>query len=325
MVVDHQSHWYPPAYFESLLGRSGYPRAEHGDEGGFRLETGSGRPWDVPASFVDLEQQVRDMDENGVDVMVLSPGAFGGDTRGFDRDEAIATMRLLNGEMARAQRLHPERMVGLAVLPMDDPEAALELLSEAVEKLGLRGVSLVSNIDGRSVADPNMLDIYRRIDALGVPLFLHPAQRSVAVQANYSPIIEMGLSWMFDTSAAALALIYSGVLDECPSLTVVHPHLGGTLPYLADRVMAQAKYVPSNAAEPLTHYLTERFYTDSVGMTPGALSLAVDTYGADRVLFGTDYPWLGRGDGRRFVETSAPDVAQAILESNRVPGLLPSS
>jgi predicted TIM-barrel fold metal-dependent hydrolase len=324
VIVDHQTHWYPPAYFELLQGRSECPRANQRADGGITLETAANQSWDVPSRFVDLAEQIRDLDEHQIDVMVVSPGAFGADTSGMSETEGIEMMRLLNAETARAQELYPDRVVGLAVLPMEHATAALDVLSEAIEVLRLRGVSVVSNTAQRSIADPSAMDIYRRIDALGVPLFLHPAQRSVAAHANYSPIIEMGLSWMFDTSAAALALVYAGVLDECPGLTVVHPHLGGTLPYLAERVMAQTKYVPSKAAYPLSHYFQTRFYTDSVGMTPGALGLAVDTYGSDRVLFASDYPWLDRSAALRFVTENLPaDVAEIIVDSNSIPDLVP--
>lgn len=320
MIVDHQSHWYPPAYLDALLERTDPPRSTRGEDGAYLLETGPGQRFPVPPSFTDLDLQLRDMDAHGIDAIVVSPGAFGGDTSALG-DDGIALMRLLNRETALAQRSHPERIAGLAVLPMHDPAAALELLAEAVG-LGLRGVSQVSNVGGRSIADAPLMDVYAAIADAGLPVFLHPAQRSVAAVVGYSPIIEMGLTWMYDTAAAALALVYSGVLDAFPTLTVVHPHLGGVLPYVADRVAAQAAAVGSSASHPLGHYLRTRFYTDSVGMTPASLRLAVDTYGGDRVLFGSDYPWLSRRDALDFVARALDaDAAEAITRRNRVVGL----
>jgi predicted TIM-barrel fold metal-dependent hydrolase len=321
MIVDHQAHWYPPAYLESLADRAGYPRSTPGPDGGFILETAPGQRWPVPVHFVDLDLQIRDMDRHGIGAAVVSPGAFGGDTSAMPLAEGVALMRLLNRETASAQRRFPGRIAGLAVLPMHDPPAALATLAEAVD-LGLEGVSVVSNVGQGSIAEASMLEIYAAAARAALPVFLHPAQRSVAVHAGYSPIIEMGLSWMFDTAAAALSLVYEGILDELPDLVVVHPHLGGVLPYVADRVAAQAAAVPSKARHPLAHYLTTRFYTDSVGMTSAALRLAVDTYGADRVLFASDYPWLDRQDALDFVSCGlGEDVSRAILERNELPSL----
>jgi len=253
--------------------------------------------------------------------MVVSPGAFGGDSSALPLEEGVAMMRLLNRETASAQRRFPGRIAGLAVLPMHDHQAALALLSEAVD-LGLKGVSVTSNVGQRSIAAPGMFEIYAAVAEARMPVFLHPAQRSVATHVGYSPIIEMGLSWMFDTAAAALALVYEGVLDECPGLVVVHPHLGGVLPYVTDRVAALANPYGPPARRPLHEYLTNRFYTDSVGMTPAALRLAVETYGADRVLFGSDFPWLERGDALAFVlESVSADVGRAILDRNTLPEL----
>ena len=320
MIVDHQAHWYPPAYLESLLGRPGYPTSIRDPTGGFVLETGPGLSWPVPTRFVDLDLQIRDLDEHGMEAMVVSPGAFGGDTSGLASEEGLAMMGLLNRETASAQRRFPGRIAGLAVLPMHDPPAALGMLAEAIE-LGLRGVSVVSNVGQQSIARAETLEVFAAAADAGLPVFLHPAQRSLAVHAGYSPIIEMGLSWMFDTAAAALGLVYEGILDECEELVVVHPHLGGVIPYVADRVAAQATVVPSRARHPLRHYLTTRFYTDSVGMTPAALRLAVDTYGVDRVLFGSDFPWLDRRDALDFVKASVEgDLGEAIL-ANRLPAL----
>ncbi|HTX07431.1 MAG TPA: amidohydrolase family protein [Solirubrobacteraceae bacterium] len=321
MIIDHQAHWYPPAYLEALRNRSDYPRSSRADDGGYMLETDPGQVWPVPPRFVDLELQIQDMDEHGIDAMVVSPGAFGGDSSGLPAEEGMAMMRLLNRETASAQRRYPTRIAGLAVLPMHDPDAALEALAEAIE-LGLRGISLVSNVGQRSIARTGTAPVYAAASRAGLPVFLHPAQRSLAAHAGYSPIVEMGLSWMFDTAAAALALVYEGILDECEDLVVVHPHLGGVLPYVVERVAAQARLVESRARHPLAHYLTTRFYTDSVGLSAAALRLAVDTYGAERVLFGTDFPWLDRRNSLDFVAAAVDEpTSHAILERNTLPGL----
>src|ERR1019366_7264223 len=86
--------------------------------------------------------------------------------------------QLLNEEMARAQRELPNRFVGLAMLPMQDADAAIEALDTAILSLGLRGVCILSHIDGKPIASSETLPIYRRIAELGAPVFLHPANRS---------------------------------------------------------------------------------------------------------------------------------------------------
>ena len=122
---------------------------------------------------------------------------------------------------------------------------------------------------------------------------------------------------MAHTSAAAFNLIESGTLDACPSLTVLHPHLGGVLPYLLGRL----ERIQNERRElPVGEYLRTRFYTDTVGRTPGQIRLAMQAYGPDRVLFGSDNPFEQMAWMKQYV---IDEGAAEPVFANVLPGLLP--
>lgn len=326
MVVDYQTHWYPSAYLDSIRRRSSYPRTET-VEGGYLYEGQNGDHRVLDRRFFDLELHFEDMDNHGIDVMVCSPNLVGEVTT-LPLEEARETAQLLNEEIARAQREHPDRFVGLAMLPMQDADAAIEVLNDAVLRLGLSGVCILSHIAGRPIAEPETLPIYRRIAELGVPVFLHPANRSAAFRPGEVRPIENGLNWVVDTSKAALSLILTGTLDACPTLAVVHPHTGGVLPYVISRIAATARPTGTTVERPPTtelspeRYLRERFYADSVNPTAGALGLAIAAYGPERILLATDYPWQPRGPRLADVHANADDAqARAIFHENMPVGL----
>jgi predicted TIM-barrel fold metal-dependent hydrolase len=317
-IVDHQAHWYPRSYVESLIDRDGYPSARRQGPN-LLYESAVGESWLLSPRYTDLDVQLADMDAHGVDVALTSANLPGEVSR-LDLEQAVQTLDVLNDELAAAQRRHPDRIVGLCMLPMQDADAALQVLDRAIEQLGLKGVCLLSNIAGRPIVAPDLLRVYRRIEELGVPLFLHPSHTSVAAGAVLSPTIEIGLAWMFDTAAAALALIYGGVLDACPGLTVVHPHLGGALPYVTGRV-ADCE-ITGNAEHDLMSYLRTRFFVDCVQSTPGALAFAMEIYGVDRILFATDFPWADRSGSRAYLKNDLdPDAVDRVLYRNRLPQL----
>ncbi len=317
-IVDYQAHWYPRSYVDSLVGRQEFPRARReGNE--ILYEPRPGELWRMGTEYVDLDAHLADMDANGIDTAVISANLLGEVSR-LELPEAVRITQLLNELVAEAQHAHPQQIVGLCMLPMQDSGAALQVLNRAICELGLHGVCVLSNIGGQPLVAPDLLPVYRRIEELGVPLFLHPSHTSIAVEAVLGPTIEVGLAWMFDTAAAALALIYGGVLDACPSLTVVHPHLGGTLPYVTGRVMECE--IGASPQHDLLSYLRTRFYVDCVQKTPGALRLAIETYGAERILYGTDFPWVTRPSTRAYVEDNlAPDVLHQVLYHNALPAL----
>jgi aminocarboxymuconate-semialdehyde decarboxylase len=317
-VIDHQAHWYPPAYFESILDRDTLPRARTNGREIYVYTDDRGVEQLCPSTFHSLDVHLADMDEHGVDVAVVSPNLVGEVSR-LPVDAAVETVEILNAEIARAQRAHPERLVGLAMIPPQDPDAAIQVLERAVNDHRLAGVCLLSNVAGSPIVGDRLSRLYRRIEELGLPIFLHPSHSSVVDDIGYGPTIEIGLGWMFETAAAALSLIYGGVLDTCPDLIVVHPHLGGALPGVVGRVVECE--IGSKPRYPLRSYLRRNFYVDTVQKTRGAAGLASDTYGLDRLVFGTDFPWITR---RSSTESTQQALGRERFErvlANSIPNL----
>jgi len=298
VIVDCQAHWYPRAFFEYCLPRTRHPLCRR-DGDGFVYELTP----DVPLAFgpeqIDAELVLGALQPLGIDVLVTSSESLALTT--WAPEEEREGARVLNEAKAFAQREHPGAFFGLATLPMQDPAAAVEEVDHAIGELGLVGVCVGSNIGGGPIVGPELVPVYQRIERHGVPLFLHPTTSLAADRLQYG--MEFILGWMFDTSVAALSLVLSRTMDACPGLTVVHPHLGAMLPYLAGRVDFEYT-TPWGGNEPLpappSDYL-RRFYTDTVSDNPAALALALEFYGDDRVLFGTDYPWWPPARGLEFV------------------------
>jgi len=268
--------------------------------------------------MLDLEQQFADADAHGIDVLISSPNHLG---EVLDLEAAVATdfLELLNAEVASTAREHPGRFIGLAMLPLQDGEAALQVLESAFAQ-GLRGVLVPASIAGRPIASDDTLPIYKRMEELGLPLFLHPCVLSNTFGTTGSWPSEGGLSWMYHTALAAVKLIEYGVLDACPNLVVVHPHLGGVLPYVFGRL----DLFPRETAKlSFREYLRSRFYVDTVSPTPGALQLAIETYGLEHVLFASDYPFIPAGAAQEWLTSNATPEQLTAIYANRVPGLLP--
>jgi aminocarboxymuconate-semialdehyde decarboxylase len=298
-VYDCQAHWYPPAFFEFCLDRHAFPRCRASDDG-YLFELGRETYVPFAGPLIDLDELMALMQRSGIDVLVASSEPVG--VTSWPVDQAAQGARLLNTEKARAQERYPGRFVGLATLPLQDPAGAIDELDHAIGTLGLGGVCFPSNIQGQPITTPKLMPLYERVQELNVPLFLHPTD-SIASDRLRDYGLEYMLGFMLDTSVAALNLVFSGTLERYPRLKIVHPHLGAVLPYLAGRIDLEYR-MPWCGNSPLpaapSSYL-RRFYTDSVSETPGSLRMALEFYGVDRVLFGTDSPWWPPGRALDFV------------------------
>ncbi len=317
-IVDHQAHWYPRSCVEALIGRSTFPRVERGRDGEYGLTVADGLTQPQMQGLVmDIDEHLAQADGAGIEMLVIGPATLA-EVLHLPAAEAAELLDRIHVEYSAAQRRHADRTAFLAALPMQDPDVAIEVLDRAVGELGLRGVSLIAANEGQPLNSEGAIAVFSRIAELGVPLFLHPGLRSSTVAHTRTAREEIGLAWMYQTALAALQLVDGGVLDVVPELVVVHPHLGGVLPYIAGRIAG----LPGSTAEhPLEYYLKTRFYTDTAAATPAALPLAIEMYGIDRLLFASDHPFLQMTDLRHYIDDNLTPETSAQIYANRLPGL----
>lgn len=287
MIIDFHNHYYPDAYLHELERGDANTRVER-DTHGRMLVHYPGDYNVVARGHRDLDERIRAMDEAGVDMHAFSLTTPGVHIE--ERERGIELARLVNDEFAAAVERYPGRFAALAALPLQYPAAAVEELERAVG-LGHRGVLLFSNINGRTLDEPEYFPLFKKITELDIPAFIHPTNPSQLGQlADYRLTALMG--FQFDTAAAVTRLIFAGVLERLPTLKLVVGHLGGTIPFMAERIERGYEAYPEcreHISRPPSEYFG-RLYIDTVNFDPAALRLGLEFAGPDRIVFGSDYP-----------------------------------
>ena len=198
---------------------------------------------------------------------------------------------LVNDEFKDAMDTRGSHFTALATLPLNDPGASAREFDRATGQLGMPGAMLFSNINGVALSDERFWPIYERANDGGAVLYIHPAHPvNVDMMQEYWLMPLCG--FLFDTTLAAGSLVFRGVAERFPRIRWALCHLGGTIPYLAERLdrgFHAFKDCRAHIDKPPTTYLKE-FYYDTVNFDQGALKLAVDFAGADHILAGSDYP-----------------------------------
>jgi aminocarboxymuconate-semialdehyde decarboxylase len=291
-IIDSHFHWWPPSISERLCKRKTYPRAQRNDRGGytyFREQRGDYilNSW---ADWFDLDKQLEHMDGLGhaVDV-VCSIGPLSVYFSDLPREEGRDLAIAWNEEMAAAQRRYPGRLWASAAVPLVDTKIAIEVLDDAVARLGLMGVNLPGSIGSDPRIDAERLEpFYARVEELGLPVFLHPTDAVfVDMLEGYGGALHLTLGRVIEVSVAAMRLVLSGLMERHPKLKIVMSHTGGALPYQSGRMDKNAG--SANLPRPASSYL-KRMYTDTVTPHTAGLKFAIEYYGIDHVMYGTDYP-----------------------------------
>jgi aminocarboxymuconate-semialdehyde decarboxylase len=205
---------------------------------------------------------------------------------------AVTLARITNDAFARVHGEWPQRFVPLATLPLCAPQAAAAELERAMDELGMPGAMLFSNVNGVGLDDERFRPLYEVADEREAVLMIHPTS-PVGVEAMSEYWLMPLNGFLFDTTLAASKLVFSGTVRRFPRIRWVLAHLGGTIPYLAERLdrgYRAFKDCRAHIDRPPTEYLKEHFYYDTVNFDPGALGLAIEFAGAGRLLAGSDYP-----------------------------------
>lgn len=287
-VIDFHNHYYPPAYLDALKAGPSAVRMSWDQEGNPLLH--------YPGDYNVVVRGHRDIDfregvliQHRIDMQVLTLTTPG--THVESPETAVRLARLVNDAFAAVVRERRGRFTALATLPLNDPAASVEELRRACEQLGLRGAMLFSNVNGVALSDRRFWGLYEVADELGAVLYIHPTH-PVGVEAMMDYWLMPLVGFLFDTTLAAASLVFSGVAERFPRIRWVLGHLGGAIPYLAERLdrgFRAFRECRTHITEPPSAYL-RKFYYDTVNFDVRALDLAVDFAGADHILAGSDYP-----------------------------------
>jgi aminocarboxymuconate-semialdehyde decarboxylase len=306
MRVDIHAHYFPGAYLERL--------SRYGDPASAGLAAmGAG---DRPG---ELEARLTLMDEVGIDLQALSISALGPYLGHVGR--AASAARLANDLFGELCGRWPGRFAALAVLPLPHIDAALRELDRVLGSPGFLGVAVATSIRGRSIAADAFDPLYEELDRRATVLFIHPAGR-----AAESPLIaSSGLTWPIgapiEDTISVVHLIARGIPFRHRRLRIVNAHLGGALPMLIERLDHQFPRAVPDAPEPPS-VAARRMWYDTVGHGHApALVAATASFGADRLVLGTDFPYVRGAYLRQAVDyigaAGLPDTeAQAILDRN---------
>src|SRR5438445_11473545 len=191
--------------------------------------------------------------------------------------------------MTGAQRKYPGRVWASAAVPLTDTEIAIEVLDHAIHKLGLMGVNIPGSIGRDTRIDAERLSPFSaRVEHLGVPLFLHPTDAVFGEDLEgYGGALQLSLGRIIEVSVTASRLVFSGLMERHPDLNIVMSHTGGALPYQSGRMDKNGKN--ARLLRPPSTYI-RRMYTDTVSPHSMGIKFAIEYYGIDHVMYGSDYP-----------------------------------
>ncbi len=260
----------------------------------------------APALFKKLEDvgeaRLKDMDEAGIDVQLLSHSA---PSLQKVSTGAVELARRVNDRLAAIVQTQPTRYAGFAALPTSDPVAAADELARCVEKLGFKGAMIHGLAHGQFIDDARYWPIFARAEALGVPIYLHPSMPHEAVidayykeyAKDYPVLLRAAWGFTVETATLAIRLVLSGVFEKHPKLQFVLGHLGEGLPFLLWRInngLARPGQRPVQFRDIFSSHFsitTSGFFSDP------ALLLCVQEIGIDRILFAVDYPFEANAPG----------------------------
>jgi aminocarboxymuconate-semialdehyde decarboxylase len=287
-IVDFHNHFYPPDYVDALKA-PGSPVKVTYDEAGNPCVHYPGDYNILVPGHRDIDYRQRVLDQHRVDTQLLTFTTPGVHVE--SRDRSVPWARMINDAYARIIRERKGRFTALATLPLNDPAASVAELERAMKDLGLPGAMVFSNVNHVALADDRFLPLWKKADDLGAVIYIHPTD-PLGVDAMLEYWLMPLVGFLFDTTLAASKLVFSGVVAKHPRIRWVLTHMGGAIPYLAERLDRGYRAFADcrkHIDRPPSEYLRE-FYFDTVNFNPSAVRLALDFAGEDRILAGSDYP-----------------------------------
>ena len=286
-VIDVHNHYYPPAFIDALRAGNSELKVRDDAEGNPVLYSPGDANIAVPGHR-DIAYRETVLAAEGVDRQLISLTCPGTLLESPERSAKLAA--LVNDAFAEVMASRGSRFTALATLPLNDPSASVAEF-ERVRKLGFKGCMLMGNVNGVPLADKRYWPLWERAGDAGAVMYIHPTF-PLGVEAMQEYWLMPLVGFLFDTTLAAAHLVFAGIPERFPGIKWVLGHLGGTIPYLAERLdrgfNAFAECRKDLKLPPSEHL--KRFYYDTVNFDPAALRLAIEFAGVEQILAGSDYP-----------------------------------
>jgi aminocarboxymuconate-semialdehyde decarboxylase len=238
-----------------------------------------------------IDERLVEMDATGIDIQALSP-LPGQTIYAVPPDVGREAARITNDGIAAAVARHPDRFVGMGVVPLQSPELAIAEMRRCTKELGLRGIEISSHVNGRELSNPDFRSVFAAAEKLGVLLFLHPLGFTHGERLRDHYLNNL-LGNPIDSTIAVAHLIFDGILEQLPGLKVCVAHGGGYAATYWGRLDHAWRVRPDcgrHISRPPSHYL-RMLYFDTLVFDKAQLRFLIETHGADHLCLGTDYPF----------------------------------
>jgi predicted TIM-barrel fold metal-dependent hydrolase len=285
MRIDVHAHLFGSAYIDSLRQIFGKDSSPAGQDAQRLINWMSTDP-----RMTDLDGRLEEMEKWKIAMQVLSVPFHGALVE--DKAAALDLTHMANDVIVRAARTYPDRFRVLLALPLQFPDLALQEIDRFGGRPEVVGVALMGSAGGRPLNDPEFMPFYAELERRRLPFLLHPISPpglDCMLELNLANVV----GFMFETTLAAVRLVFAGTFERHSNLQMIFPHLGGLAPYLMGRLQWGYERFPAcnaNISKPPEAYF-KRFHYDTVCRNVPALRMALSMFGIEHVLFGTDIPF----------------------------------
>lgn len=311
MRIDIHSHVIPKRIIDAI---SADPTRFKARVEGGKVIHDQGYVYPLFPEFYDVAAKVESMDRKGLGISVISPAPpmF---YYWADADLASEVAGLVNDGVAEMAAGVPERLRGMATVPMQHPDAAVAELERCVKMHGFKAVEIGTSIEGAQLAEDRFRPLLRRASELGVFVFAHPyyVGSKAGLESYYLTNL---IGNLLDTTVMLANLMFSGALEDLPELKIVLAHGGGFTPYQIGRLVHGHKVRTETNARTKTSpkELLKRIYFDSLVFEPRALRYLIDLVGADHICIGTDSPFDMADDNPKATVDAVPGITDVERE-----------
>tara|TARA_B100001250_G_scaffold391240_1_gene391927 strand:+ start:161 stop:1171 length:1011 start_codon:yes stop_codon:yes gene_type:complete len=308
MKIDIHTHILPKSWpdLKKKYGYGGWIHLDHFNAGCARMMKDDEFFREVESNLWDPEKRLNDCQYHNVDIQVLSTVPVMFSYWAKPRD-ALDLSKLLNDHIASVVAKYPMHFLGLGTIPLQDADLAIKELERCIKDIGLIGVQLGSNVNGKNLDDDILFPIFEAASDLNACIFIHPWD-----VMGKEDLKKYWLPWLVgmpaETSRAICSMIFGGIFERLPKLRVAFAHGGGSFPSTIGRIQHGFNARPDlcaidNNIDPISYL--GKFWVDALVHDSIALDLLINKLGENKIAMGTDYPFpLGEKEPGQLIEVS---------------------